>query len=146
MKETESLQWVCSKCGSTHFGSSRNQDNTWTRFCHNEFGNRNPCRFSAHESEDWKHYKLVKTISFDSPQEYEAARKAASDRGEKIMDDQTQEDDLFVKVHTQALRAIISNIKRGLDNPSNPAALCLARANLQTLKEYDLNHPDHSGV
>lgn len=45
----------CPKCGSGMFGSARNDDGTWTRHCH---GNEQwKCDFTAHDSDDSKHFK-----------------------------------------------------------------------------------------
>jgi len=42
----------------------------------------------------------------------------------------------MIRIPADALRLAINNIRRGLDNPGNKAAMFLARANLATLEDY----------
>ena len=50
-------QFQCPICGSSHFGSARNPDGSYTRHCHGE-----RCKFSWHESAD-EHYDLPRWIA-----------------------------------------------------------------------------------
>lgn len=46
--------FTCPKCGSHHWGSSRNVDGTWTRSCHGTDGSL-PCLYTWHQDDDDAH-------------------------------------------------------------------------------------------
>jgi hypothetical protein len=59
-----STAFKCPQCGDFRFGSSRNDDGTWTRHCHGmipigEQQGWRACSFTWHEREDDKHLSEV---------------------------------------------------------------------------------------
>lgn len=57
--ESEDEEFVCPKCGSTHFGSSEiDNPKGMTRHCNDQYGVA--CSYTWHESDDYKYRKLIK--------------------------------------------------------------------------------------
>lgn len=70
MKTTVHSVFCCEKCGSSHFGSSREtMDGPIMRQCH--ASSRTVCGHTFPESDDYKNFKAVTTISFESQAEFE---------------------------------------------------------------------------
>lgn len=64
----------CKSCGSDHFGSYRNPDNSLTRTCHGynpETGV--PCAVKWHDSEDWKHFGFETKKRYATKEDYDRA-------------------------------------------------------------------------
>lgn len=63
------MEWRCPVCGSCLFGSSTGTGHV-LRHCHGLIGGA-PCRFSAPEADDWKHFHGVSRTFFKTKEEYE---------------------------------------------------------------------------
>ncbi len=67
---TTSLTFICPKCGSGLYGSSNCTGDVLIRHCHGLDGR---CKYTAPDTDDWKHFAIVtEPRRFESPEEYAA--------------------------------------------------------------------------